>query len=842
MNYDFKSIEAKWQKFWQENFQPTDLTDNTKPKFYCLVMFPYPSGHIHMGHVRNYIIGDVIAQYKRMRGYNVFHPIGWDAFGLPAENAAIQHNIAPQEWTKHNIDYMRRQLKQLGILYDWSREISTCDPSYYRWNQWFFTKMFEQGLAYRKKAPVNWCPSCKTVLANEQVEAGDGWGRGSCWRCSSLVEEKELEQWFLKITHYAEELLEGHKLIENGWPEEVISMQKNWIGRSEGCEVEFLLTTPISLRSNLTSLTIFTTRPDTLFGATFIALSPEHPLSKAVRSKQLEVRRYIEKVKNKNKTTLYEKTGIFTGLYAINPVNNEKIPVWIADYVTPEYGTGAIMCVPAHDSRDFEFAKKYNLPIREVIQPPSTVSYQPSTNEAYEGEGKMINSGEFTGLASELGRERIIKFLEEKGVGKKKVNYRLKDWLISRQRYWGTPIPIVYCNHCGIVPVPENMLPVLLPENVTITGTGESPLKYIPEFYNTNCPKCNSQAVRETDTMDTFVDSSWYYARYCDPQNIRVPFDSKIVNLLLPVDQYIGGIEHACMHLIYARFFHKVMRDLGLVNSDEPFLRLLTQGMVTLGGVAMSKSRGNIVEPQEVIEKFGVDALRMFILFAAPPEKQLEWKDRGIEGCVRFLNRLWRITFFLAGKKKVTKEKPIQQRKSHNIEAESSHLLRKLHQTIKKVTDDIEKNYQFNTAIAHLMELTNELYQYSQLGDDISKEVFKNIVVLLSPFAPHIAEELASELGISSLHSIREYKWIEYNPELIEEPTIEIAIQINGRLRGTVTVKSGISEDELKNTVINDEKIKKHINGREIKKQIYVPNKLMNIVTTEKFKGEEKQC
>jgi len=807
--YDFSSIEKKWQKIWiDKKLFETDINSKEKPKFYCLVMFPYPSGHLHMGHVRNYVIGDVIAQYKRMNGFNVFHPIGWDAFGLPAENAAIKNNIHPKKWTKDNIDYMRNQLKQLGISYDWSREISTCEPEYYRWNQWLFIKMFEKGLAYKKISPVNWCPSCQTVLANEQVE------NGMCWRCGSSVEERNLEQWFLKITKYAEELLDGHKLLEDGWPEEVLIMQKNWIGKSTGAEVDF------SIGSE--KIRIFTTRPDTLFGATFLVLSPEHPsIEKFGLHKKPEIQEYIKnsKKKTRNERILNrEKTGVFTGLYAINPVNNEKIPVWIADYVLLEYGTGAIMCVPAHDQRDWEFAKKYNLKIREVIKS----SESNIEKQAYEGEGTMINSGEFSGLSSEKGKEEIIKWLEKKGLGTKKINYRLKDWLISRQRYWGTPIPIIYCEKCGIIPVDEKELPVLLPENVKITGTGESPLKSVPEFIETKCHRCGSSAKRETDTMDTFVDSSWYFLRYCDPKNDRLPFDKKIVDYWLPVDQYIGGIEHACMHLMYARFFHKVLRDLGLLNSDEPFTRLLTQGMVTLGGVAMSKSRGNIVEPTEVIEKYGADTIRLYILFAAPPEKQLEWSDEAIEGCWRFLNRIWRLKeiIYQENQKKISVSKE-----------EKDKLLRKLHQTIKKVTDDIEKRYQFNTAIAHIMELVNELYQYKSLGDETSKSVFEKIVVLISPFAPHIAEELSEKIGLKE-ESIRLANWPEFNPELIEEPSVEIVVQINGKLRGKIITKRDISEEEIKTQVLNDTKIKNYIKG-QIVKQIYIPNKLLNIVVAE---------
>ncbi len=808
MHYDFLSIETKWQKIWQENkIFETNINSKEKSKFYCLVMFPYPSGHLHMGHVRNYVIGDVIAQYKRMKGFNVFHPIGWDAFGLPAENAAIKHNIHPEKWTKDNINYMRKQLKQLGISYDWSREISTCEPEYYKWNQWFFIKMFEKGLAYKKSSPVNWCTECKTVLANEQVE------NGTCWRCGSQVEEKELEQWFLKITQYAEELLDGHKLLEQGWPEEVLMMQKNWIGKSIGAEVDFTIVSE--------KIKIFTTRPDTLFGATFLAISPEHPiLEKLGLINKPEIEKYIRKSKKKTKNERIlnkEKTGVFTGLYATNPVNNEKIPVWIADYVLLEYGTGIIMCVPAHDQRDWEFAKKFNLEIREVIKSPeSNIERQ-----AYEGEGVMINSGEFTGLNSEKAKEEIIKWLEKKSIGTKKVNYRLKDWLISRQRYWGTPIPIIYCEKCGTIPVSEDELPVLLPENIKITGTGESPLKLIREFVEIKCHKCGSHAKRETDTMDTFVDSSWYFLRYCDPKNEKFPFDKEIVDYWLPIDQYIGGIEHACMHLMYARFFHKVLRDLGFVSSDEPFTRLLTQGMVTLGGVAMSKSRGNIVEPDEVIKKYGADTLRLFILFASPPEKQLEWSDQAIEGCWRFLNRIWRLKEIIYENKQ--KNTSISQKEKEKI-------LRKLHQTIKKVTDDIEKRYQFNTAIANIMELVNEIYQYSGLGDNISRLVFEKILILLSPFAPHITEEISEKIKTKEYKFIRCAKWPEFDPKLIDEPLIEIVIQINGKLRGKITTKRNPSEEEIKSQIFKNEKIKNYIKG-DILKQIYIPNKLLNIVT-----------
>jgi len=778
-----------------------------KQKFYCLVMFPYPSGKIHMGHVRNYVIGDVIARYKRMQNYDVLHPIGWDAFGLPAENAAIKNNIPPDLWTIDNINFMRNQLKQLNISYDWDREICTCQPEYYKWNQWFFIKMFEKGIAYRATAGVNWCPDCKTVLANEQVSSDN-----KCWRCNSVIEIKYLEQWFLRITKYAQELLDGHQLLKNGWPEEVILMQKNWIGKSTGAEIDF------------SGIKVFTTRPDTLFGATFIVLSPEHPLIEKfiVKEKKNEVEKYVEQTKKISKiqriSGLREKTGVFTGSYVINPVNNEKIPVWIADYVLSEYGTGAIMCVPAHDRRDFEFAKKYNLPIKYVIKPfNNSLNIE---NTVFEDEGIMINSGEFNGLESETGKEKIVSVLESKGKAKRKILYKLKDWLISRQRYWGTPIPVIYCNDCGIVPVKYEELPVLLPKNVKFTGKGDSPLKYVDSFVNTKCSKCSKKALRETDTMDTFVDSSWYYLRYCDPRNENMPFDVKKADKWLPVDQYIGGIEHACMHLIYARFFHKFMRDLGLVKTDEPFSRLLTQGMVTINGVAMSKSKGNIVEPQQIIDKYGVDITRLFILFAAPPQKPLEWSDKGIEGISRFVDRINRICDKIIQSKNIV---------YNNIESENKkNLLFKLNYTIKKVTNDIEKEFQFNTAISSLMELINALYLYPYLGDDISFKVIETLSILLYPFAPDISEKIWYE-KLQKKDELKHMLWPDVNEEFLEKKEIEIMIQIDGKLRGKLKIIKDTSQQEILNIINSEEKFKKYLqNG--IEKCIYIQNKLINIV------------
>jgi len=853
--YDFKKIESKWQKIWQEKGIYNLVPESRRKNYYCLVMYPYPSGNIHMGHTRNYLIGDVLARYKRRKGYNVLHPIGWDAFGLPAENAAIQRQVHPDKWTEENIGHMRKQLKNLGISYDWTREISTCEPAYYKWNQWFFLKFYEKGLVYRAKSAVNWCPSCQTVLANEQVLAG-----GECWRCSSLVEQKELEQWFFRIRAYAKELVEDLEKLKSGWPERVILMQKNWIGESEGAEVNFQIT------NSQLPITVFTTRPDTLFGATFMVLSAEHPIIENLKSKiknYPEVEKYIEEYKQKNKKEqTLKKTGIkLEGIYAFNPVNNEKIPIFVANYVTMEYGTGAIMAVPAHDQRDFDFAKKYNLPIRQVIQSPNHQMTK-SPDQAYESEGVMVNSGEFSGLHSKEGKEKIISWLENKNLGKRKIEYRIKDWLISRQRYWGTPIPIVYCAKCGIVPEKEENLPVFLPKDVPFTGTGESPLSKVKEFVKTKCPKCSAPARRETDTMDTFVDSSWYYLRYCDPQNDRLPFAPEKVKPWLPVNQYIGGIEHACMHLIYARFFHKVTRDLGLVNCDEPFAKLLTQGMVTLGGVAMSKSRGNVVEPETVIEKYGVDALRLFILFASPPEKDLEWSEQGIEGCSRFLNRIWRLvdqvtrlperpacqseaagrsggqasykSSILLPPKRDAENRQVtsgeKKPETCNLKPETKDIIRLTHLTIKRVTEDIEKRMQFNTAIAVIMELVNFLYQYPYLGDESSRETIKNLILLLHPFAPH----LSSELWEKFVHDGRllDYlPWPEYNWQWLTAEEIELAIQIDGKLRTRIKVDPLLSEKEIEKKVLNETKIQNYLSNKEITKIIYIPQRLINIVT-----------
>lgn len=839
-DYNFSEIETKWQKIWLEGKLFEVNEEKSKKKFYCLEMFPYPSGKIHMGHIRNYAIGDVIARYKRMKGFQVLHPMGWDAFGLPAENAAIKHGVHPTNWTYENIDYMKKQLIRLGLTYDWRREVTTCLPEYYRWNQWIFLKLYEKGLAYRKSSFVNWCPSCATVLANEQVIDG------ACWRCEIPVEQKELEQWFLKITAYAEELLKDCDRL-TGWPEKVLTMQRNWIGKSEGVEIDF----PIDEMN--ASLRIFTTRPDTIFGVTFMCIAPDHPLSETL-CKDKETLKRMRMLQREPEV----KEGIFTGHYAINRANEEKIPIWIANFVLMEYGTGAIMCVPAHDQRDFEFAKKYRLPIKVVIKPEDATLPEP-LREAYEDEGVMVNSEAFSGLPSKEGKKAVADYIEEKGVGKKTINYRLRDWGISRQRYWGTPIPIIYCDKCGIVPVPENALPVILPEDVSITGRGESPLKYIERFYKTNCPCCGASARRETDTMDTFVDSSWYFIRYCCLQN-EDPFHKEKIKYWMPVDQYIGGIEHAVLHLLYARFFTKLLRDLGIVTFDEPFERLLTQGMVCMESYRcpehdwllpkelkngkciycgkdvkigrfekMSKSKKNIVDPDEMIEVYGADTVRVFTLFAAPPEKDLEWSSQGAEGAHRFLKRVYALVYrhhkWLCLTPSVDKiDLPQSSSKAYE-------LLSFIHRTIKRVTLDIEKEYQFNTAIARLMEFINAVYGFEPKTDEeraVFRFALKNFLILLSPFAPHLAEELW--VGIGEKGFILNEPWPEYNEELARERIIELVVQINGKVRSKIMIPHGISDEEIVKIALQDEKVKQWVNGKEILKVIPVKGKLVNIV------------
>lgn len=808
--YDPQSIALKWQKYWDNgDFFKTEL-DSTRKKFYCLEMFPYPSGEIHMGHVRNYAIGDVIARYKRMRGYNVLHPMGWDAFGMPAENAAIKHRIHPSEWTNKNIEHMKKQLGLLGLSYDWRRELTTSSPEYYKWNQWFFLKMFEKGLAYRRYSPVNWCPSCATVLANEQVI------NERCWRCETIVVQKKLEQWFFRITHYAEELIQGCDEL-TGWPERVVLMQKNWIGKGEGVEVVF----PIEGINE--HLKIFTTRPDTLFGVTFMCIAPEHPLSEKIvkDSAQLETVRARHSAGD-------EKTGLFTGYYAVNPLNGDRVPIYVANFVLMEYGTGAIMSVPAHDQRDYEFAKKYNLPIKIVIV-PEDIRLSDIT-EAYEDEGILVDSGQFSSLESDIAREKIIEFIEKEKLGKAVVNYKLRDWGISRQRYWGTPIPIIYCDVCGIVPVPEKDLPVLLPQDVRLTGKGSSPLLDSEEFFETRCPQCNGRARRETDTMDTFVDSSWYFIRYCSKRD-EDAFDKKNITYWMPVDQYIGGVEHAVLHLLYSRFFTRIIRDLGLITISEPFQNLLTQGMVIKDGAKMSKSKGNIVDPNHLIEQYGADTVRLFALFAAPPEKDLEWSDKGVDGAHRFLQRLWKIIY--KNREQIGVKRELQENLIHSsrLTPNTLRLYRKAHQTIKKVTTDIERDYHFNTATAALMELMNEITAFKPGSDEdwtAVKFAIEKLLLLLAPFAPHCAEELWEAIG--NKPSISEQKWPEWNEDIAKEETVELVIQINGKVRSKVMISPGTSDEDIKKIALEEEKIKEIIGKNTIKKVIIVKGKLVNIV------------
>jgi leucyl-tRNA synthetase len=810
--YDPAEIEQKWQKIWEDSGIYHVVEDESKKKKYILEMFPYPSGDIHMGHVRNYSIGDVIARFNRMNGYNVLYPMGYDAFGMPAENAAIQRKIQPKDWTFSNIDKMRRNLRRLGLSYDWNREIITADPSYYHWGQWLFLKFYEKGLVYRKKAKVNWCPSCQTVLANEQVEAG------LCWRCEETAEKRDLEQWFFKITDYADELLRDLEKLP-GWPERVKTMQHNWIGKSVGAHVDFTL-------ENGEKIRVFTTRPDTLYGATFFLLAPEHPLvDKLTTEKQKEAvdsfRKEVAAETDIDRTSVeIPKKGVFTGSYIINPLNNEKIPVWLADYVLMEYGTGAVMAVPAHDQRDFEFARKYDLPVIIVIQPEGQPLNPDEMQEAFAAEGVMVNSGPFNGTSSLEGVAKVTKYLEEKGTGEKAVNYRLRDWLISRQRYWGNPIPMIYCEECGVVPVPEGDLPVILPLDVEVKPEAGSPLTKVEDFVNTKCPKCGGKAKRETDTMDTFTCSSWYFLRYCSPHDNKAPFDKKAANYWMPVDQYIGGIEHAILHLMYARFFTKVIRDIGLVDIDEPFSNLLTQGMVIKDGAKMSKSKGNIVDPNYIIDKFGADSARLFILFASPPEKDLDWSDAGIEGSYRFINRVWRI---------VSQLNEIDSAET-KINKEDKDIRRKLHQTIKKVTEDIEKRFSFNTAIAAIMELINDLYKYVEgpVNKAVADEAKEKLVLLIAPFMPHLAEELWHLIG--NVDSVHIQSWPVHDENLAKFEEITLVVQINGKVRDKITVPADVSKDTMKETALASKKTQDQIEGKELVKVVVVPGKLVNIV------------
>ena len=801
--YDFKKIEDKWQKIWTENGQyKTDTTDSSKPNYYTLEMFPYPSGNIHMGHVRNYSIGDVVARFKKMEGYNVLHPMGWDSFGLPAENAAIKHGVHPHKWTMANIEDMKAQLKLLGLSYDWEREVATSTPEYYRFTQEIFLKFLEAGLAYKKKSFVNWCPSCETVLANEQVVGGQ------CERCDAVVVKKDLEQWYFKTTAFAEELLNDLDTLD-GWPEKVKTMQRNWIGKSNGAELRF------DIEGTDKSMTVYTTRPDTTYGVTFMVLAPESELVQelvAGTEYEADVNAFVQKMHTKTEiertSSDAEKEGMFIGKYVINPVNGNKIPVWIANYVLADYGTGAIMAVPAHDDRDKEFAQKYNLDIIPVI----------------DEDNKMINSEEFNGMDASKAFDGIVEKLAKENRGKKTVNYRLRDWLLSRQRYWGCPIPVVYCDDCGIVPVDKKDLPVLLPTDVEFTGKGESPLTTSKEFATTACPCCGKEARREVDTMDTFVDSSWYFLRYIDPKNTEEPFSKEMVNKWMPVDQYIGGVEHAIMHLLYSRFFVKAFKSMGMLDFDEPFKNLLTQGMVLMDGSKMSKSKGNTVSPIEIINKYGADTARLFVLFAAPPERDLDWSEQGVEGCFRFLNRVYRLVDELAEVAKSNAE-------VKTVTKEDKAMRLVIHSTLKKVTADLSEKFGFNTAIAALMELINEMYKYKELdtrNDGIIREGIETIVTILAPFTPHVGEELWTMIGKEG--SVFNISWPSYDESALVQDEVEVIVQVNGKLRAKVSMDANISREDMEKVAMEDAKVQAAIEGKNVVKVIAVPKKLVNIV------------
>ena len=864
--YDFKDVEAKWQKNWKDEnlFKTFDKVEG-KDNYYVLAMLPYPSGKLHVGHARNYTLGDVIARYKRMKGYNVLNPMGWDSFGLPAENAAIQNGAHPAVWTKSNIENMKRQLNLMGLSYDWDREIASYKPEYYKWNQWMFKRFYEKGMIYKKKSLVNWCPDCNTVLANEQVEDG------MCWRHSKTpVVQKELEQWFFKITDYAEELLEGHKELKGGWPEKVLTMQKNWIGKSYGTEVTFKVV------ENQQDLPVFTTRIDTIYGVSYCVVAPEHPIVEEILKVNPNIKSAVDEMKNtdliERSAEGREKRGVFTGWHVINPVNNKKVELWIADYVLMNYGTGAVMAVPCHDERDFAFAKKYNLPMEVVIEPVNKETKEAISlvasemTQPFTEDGILVNSDKFNGITSKEALTKIAEFVEEKGYGKRTVKYRLKDWGVSRQRYWGTPIPALYCEKCGVVMEKDENLPVTLPEDVSFNGQG-NPLETSETFKHAVCPVCGGPARRDTDTMDTFVDSSWYFLRYCDPHNTELPFAKEIVDGWMPVDQYIGGVEHAVMHLLYARFFQKLLRDIGAVSANEPFKRLLTQGMVlgpsyysenekrfvfpcdveSKGEKAylkstgeelvvkmekMSKSKNNGVDPEEMIVKYGADTTRLFIMFAAPPEKELEWSENGLAGAYRFLSKIWRLVMenkenLEPGQVDLTK-----------VSKEDKSLLIKLNQTIKKVTDSIEDDYHFNTSIAATMELINETQDYKANVLDAGKEtseskkifaqVIETILVMLSPFTPHICDELWNEIGHEGCLYTKE--WPTYDPKLTVTSEVTMAIQVNGKVRGTLEVERGTAKEIIEKLALEVENVKKHMEGKQLVKLIVVPDKIVNIV------------
>lgn len=817
--YNFREIEKKWQKYWADNntFKMEEKPD--MEKYYVLEMFPYPSGKLHMGHVRNYSIGDVVARFKNMQGYNVLHPMGFDSFGLPAENAAIKHGVAPDIWTWDNIHEMEEQLSELGLSYDWDREVCTCHPDYYKWMQWIFIQFYKKGLAYKKENPVNWCPDCQTVLANEQVVDG------VCERCGAPVGKKNLSQWYFKITDYAERLLKNLDTLD-GWPNKVKIMQKNWIGKSVGAEVDF------AIKDDERKLKIFTTRVDTLFGVTYMVLAPEHPyVNSLVEGTEYEqaVKEYIDRCQHmsdiERTSTSNEKTGVFIGKYAINPVNGKEVPIYISDYVLMGYGTGAIMAVPAHDERDFDFATKFGLDIIPVVDPGNPDIDVNNLKDAFVAEGTMINSGKFDGMNNREAIKKVIEWVEEEGIGKATVNYRLRDWLISRQRYWGTPIPMIHCEHCGWVPEKEENLPVLLPTDIEFTGKGESPIATSKTFVDTVCPVCGAPAKREIDTMDTFLDSSWYFLRYCDPKNENEVFDKEKVKYWMNVDQYIGGVEHAILHLMYARFFQMALYDLGLVTDEEPFKNLLTQGMVNKDGKKMSKSLGNVVSPAEILEKYGADTARLFILFAAPPEKELDWSDAGVEGSFRFLNRVYRLVY-------ETVQKYGFKTTDFEIRNDNDKQLNYMaNYAVKKVSDDAGGRFQFNTAISTIMEFVNELYRYKELPDvneGLINACIEKLVLILSPFTPHVCEEMWEYLGhTGSLYNVG---WPAYDESALVKDSVEIVIQINGKVKEKMSVASGLGRDELQKTVMESEAAVRAVDGRNIVKVIAVPDKLVNIV------------
>ncbi len=826
--YPHHEIEKKWQQYWRDTKLMNMDEASQKPKYYCLMMFPYPSAALHVGHGRNYIIGDAVARYMKMKGYNVLAPMGWDAFGLPAENAAIKSGIHPRESTFNNITKMKSQLEEWGVLYDWDREVTSCAPDYYKWTQWLFLKLYEKGLAYKKEAAVNWCPDCRTVLANEQVV------NGACERCSAEVQQKKLKQWFFKITDYAQKLLDDIQSLK-GWPQRVKTMQANWIGRSEGAYIDF------KVEGLDKTLTCFTTRPDTIFGATYMVMAPEHPFIEdvlQVSENKDEVIKFLAKIKGQSsfqrQAEQVEKEGVFSGLYVINPVNQEKIPLWIANYVIYGYGTGSVMAVPAHDQRDFEFAKKYNLNIRLVIDSPKDSLDGSLMKSAYEDVGVLVNSGKFESMPSDKAKKAITSWMQDKNMGKKAITYKLRDWLISRQRYWGAPIPIIYCDKCGIVPVKEKDLPVELPDDIEFKPTGVSPLEDKKEFIETTCPKCGGAAKREADTMDTFVDSSWYYLRYLSPGNEKIAFDKKAVDKWLPVDQYIGGVEHAILHLLYSRFITKVLFDIKAVGFKEPFANLFTQGMIIKDGAKMSKSKGNVVNPDELIKKYGADTVRVYTLFIGPPEKDAEWNDRAVEGAWRFLNKVWRLMYQITqgGSSLITDETLI------------TSLLVKTNEVIKKVTFDIENSFHFNTVISSIMELVNSTKEVvdkqaelNNLKDEVKSEssfdagkTLQTICLLLSPLAPHICEEMWRKMGHEE--SVFLYSWPEYDKKALSLGQVEIIVQINGKVRSRLNFNKGISDEQMKKSVLEDEKVKNLIANSIIKKVIVVAGKLINIVVS----------